>query len=249
MKIVRNDKKIADMNRLIRITSLAGLGLLLTGFFTSLIGQGRYLFLQWVALMLGILLWQVSKNFMQKFGRNPRTDLVLDEALQAAVPSSTLYHYVLPADHVLLTRSGPIILVPFVQSGEFTVSGENGDVWKWNKNIFQRWIGQESRLHNPTRDGEAQLDALVKFIKEKAPDLQEIPLGVILIFISPRAQLTVQKTRLPVLLRDEAKNYIRKHTGRALDKAVLTRLREIFEGEATGMVESGSAESTEENAP
>ncbi len=249
MEIIRNDAKITRYRRISQFASIFGLSILGFGLFLSLRGNPENFLIQWVTLLIGIIMWQVSMNFAYKYARNPRPDEQLDEALKGSTFKSYLYHYMLPAQHVLLTRSGPIVMVLKTQTGTIKVTGEDGNRWVRSGSLFKRFLGQEPNLGNPTRETQAEIGKLVDYIKEKAPDLDEVPIGAIIVFLAPagKLQLDAEASTLPVLHASALKKYLRKQLGRPLPQEQFHTLREIFslpEEEAESEGEEISAETT-----
>lgn len=235
MRIIRNDARIKKLRLTTQILSIGGLLVLGSGMLLSFQGSTNYLWVQWVTLLIGIVLWQISTNLAQRYVRSPRPDELLDQGLKAALPTSHLYHYILPTSHVLLTRSGPVVLIPMAQSGHFSVNGENGDKWHWKTPLLRRITSQQLRVGNPTKEAEAELGKLVHYLKEKAPDLPELPIGAILVFIHPGATLDTEKSRLPAVHVRDLKKFIRKVTGKAIPKEQYTLLYDLFEKSAEGI--------------
>ena len=231
MEIIRNEEKITRYRRISQFASIFGLTILGVGLFISLRGNPDQFVVQWITLLIGIAMWQISMNFAYKYARSPRPDEELDEGLKGANIKSYLYHYMLPAEHVLLTRSGVIVFSLKTQTGNISVGGENGDRWSRKGSMFKRFFGQEPALANPTRDALSQVDAVVKYIREKAPDLDEVPIGVIIVFLAKQGDVTldVKESRIPAVHISVLKKYLRKQLGRPLPPEQFKRLREIFD--------------------
>lgn len=235
MQIIRDEVKMKRWKWVAQAINFTGLGVLIIAMTLTFRSNSteQAFWVQWVALLVGIMCWQVGTNLGYRYTRSPRPDESLDSGLKAAVPKSTLYHYILPTHHVLLTRSGPIVLHPVINTGTVTVSGEDGDKWRRKIPFYKRFIGADPRFGNPTKEAEYQLGQLVKFIDEKAPELEEIPIAVLLVFTNPLVKLTNPKdSRLPALQVPELKKFIRKNTGRSLPADQYKKLKEIFDEEA-----------------
>lgn len=230
MEVIRDEAKITRNRRISQAASFTGLGVLGIGLFISLQGNPDQFFIQWVALLFGIIMWQVSMNFAHKYARNPRPDEVLDEGLKGAGFKGILYHYVMPAENVLLTRSGPIVLIPKPQSGTITVGGPDGDKWSRKGSLFKRLFSQEPALGNPTRDAQYAIGQLVKYIEEHAPDMEEVPVGAIVVFLATTSEVTLdtKESRIPVVHVSALKKYLRKQLGRPLPPEQFKKLQEIF---------------------
>ena len=230
MEIIRNDAKITRYRRISQFASLFGLTILGVGLFLSLQANPQFFFAQWATLLVGIIMWQISMNFAYKYARSPRPDEQLDEALSSSTFKSYLYHYILPAQHVLLTRSGPIVFVLKTQTGNISATGEDGSRWVRRGSLFKRFFGQEPALGSPTREAQAEIGQLVNYIKENAPDLDEVPIGAIIVFLAPTKdlQLNAEASRLPVVHASALKKYLRKQLGRPLPPEQFKTLRDIF---------------------
>ncbi len=239
MEIIRNDALIERNRRISQITSILGLAILGVGLFISLRGNPEQFFVQWLALIIGIIMWQISTNFSHKYARTPRPDEELDEGLKGSSFKSYMYHYVLPAENVMLTRAGLIVFTLQTQTGTIAVGGENGDKWSRRGSIFRRLFGQEPALASPTRDALAEIDKLVKFIQKRAPDLDEIPIGAVIVFLAKQSelQLDLKGSRIPAMHISVLKKYLQKQLGRPLPPEQYQRLREIFD-DPDGQVDS-----------
>ncbi len=230
MEVIRDEAKITRNRRISQIASFTGLAVLGVGLFISLQGNPEQFLVQWIALLFGIIMWQVSMNFAHKYARSPRPDEVLDEGLKGAGFKGILYHYVMPAENVLLTRSGPIVLIPKPQSGKISVSGPDGNKWSRKGSMFKRLFSQEPPLGNPTRDAQYAIGQLVKFIEENAPELDEVPIGAIVVFLAATNEVTLDTkgSSIPVVHVSALKKYLRKQLGRPLPPEQFKKLQEIF---------------------
>lgn len=230
MEVIRNEAKIKRYRRISQVASLVGLAVLTFGLFLAFRVQDNpnIIYIQWVILIGGILLWQAALNVSWKYVRRPRPDEQLDAAVKAVGGRNIFYHFILPANHVLLTRSGPIVFVPKAQTGRVIVSGEEKDRWKRRGSLWRRFFGQEPALGNPTQEAEAAIGRLVALIKERAPDLDSLPIGAIIVFTSPRVQLEGESKQIPAVRLSELKRLVKKQLGRPLPVEQYRRLRTIF---------------------
>lgn len=231
MEVFRNDKKIDRYKMIAQVASLLGLSVLGVGLYLSFQGDPEMATVQLITLLVGILMWQVSLYFSNTYVASPRPDELLDEELRKASYKSHVYHYSLPLNHVMLTRSGPVAFVIKNQTGKISVEGDEGDRWRrrgWN---FRRFLGQEPALGNPTREARASIGELVKFIKDKAPEIDQIPIGAIIVFTDPqvKATLDIKASGMPALHISDLKSYIKKQLGRPLPPETYRRLRTIFQ--------------------
>ena len=236
LEIIRDDEKMERNRRIGVFASGIGFAALLFGVYMNFQGADNLFIIQWVALLIGIMMWQISLFFTQRYGRLPRVDQVLDENVRSNY-TSHLYHYILPAHHVMLTRSGVMVFAPHPQGGKVEVSGEEGDRWRWNTSTWKKFTGAEMRLGNPTLTAEGEVAQIVKFIQKKAPEIEEVPIAPVIVFTNPEVDLDGKASRIPAVKAKELKKLVRKNTGRAMPKEHYERLREIFNAEAGDLLE------------
>lgn len=232
MEVIRNDAKIARYRKISQGASILGLAVLSVGLALAFTGNQAAIFYQWLVLIIGIMMWQVALNFTYKYVQRPRPDEVLDEALKSASYKSYMYHHYLPASHVLLTRSGPVVMLPKQQTGRVSVVGtEKGDRWRRHGSLFKRIMGREPGLANPTQEANLEISKLVKYVNERAPELDEIPVGAIVVFTQPEGKVTLEidGANIPVIHATALRKYIKKQLGRPLPPEQFRRLKAVFD--------------------
>lgn len=207
MEIIRDEQRIARLNRISKVTSFMGIAALVVGMILAFTSIENALGLQLLALGTGWLLSQIGIYLAHRYVRDPRPDQVLDQALGRVARNGRLYHYVLPASHVLLTENGVIVLLPKFQGGEISVSG---DKWKQKGLGLRRFFGQE-QLGNPTKEAQIQMEALASYINKNAPEVEELPMGALIVFTAadPK-ELDVQESRIPAMHHSKVKSYLRR---------------------------------------
>ncbi len=239
MTIIRDDQRIARLRSAGMWANFIGLGVLIAGLMLPIIiDDERMIYVQLLAIPAGWLLSQVGIYLTHRYMQNPRPDEVLDEALKKVTRDSRLYHYVLPVPHVLLTRSGPIIFVAKYQTGN--ISYKDGRWRQTGINFVRRLFGQEG-LGNPGREAERDLQKLANFIRKKAPGVDEVPVGVMIIFTKKAgSELDVADSPIPAMHYTKLKGTFKQKTqGPPLPETVYTALRTAFDGAAGKLVSEG----------
>lgn len=210
MVIIRDDKKIARYRKIGQIFSFAGMGVLVGGMLLVFLGDPRWFWMQIVALLVGWLLSQIGIYLAQRYLRRPRPDEVLDEALSKVAKDGRMYHYVLPAPHVLLLPTGIVILIAKYQGGKISVEGNK---WKQTGMGLRRFFGQEG-LGNPTREAENSVAAVASFLKKNAPEVEEVPIGPLIVFTTKAKQeLDLKRSTIPAMHYTKVKGYLKQHKG------------------------------------
>src|SRR5690606_28632859 len=118
-----------------------------------------------------------------------------------------LFHYVLPAEHVLVTPSGMIAILLREQRGNIRVRGQ-----RWQQRpIWQRlrFLLGELGLGNPSRDLRREINETLKAMPELQDPERPVPVDGVIVFYQDNVQLEVENAEYPVLRSDELKAKIR----------------------------------------
>lgn len=215
MKIIRNDKLIERNEKIGRYTSLAGLFFLIVVMYTWYTNynqplEGTRLYVLLVALLLALVLTQVSMYLGNRFGRR-RPDTTLDTALKGIPGEYTLHHYTTPVPHVLTGPAGVWVLLPFHQMGK-VIFEKN----RW-KNFgggfaqgYMRIFGQEG-IGRPDLEAESQIASLQKYFKKNLGEGEAIPeVHAVLVFLASEVEIEAEGTPLPAMRAKNLKEYLRK---------------------------------------
>lgn len=207
MVIIRDDKRIQRMRKIAQYTSFAGIGVLLLGLGLLFWGDENALLYQLIALGLGWMLSQVGIYLGHRYVRDPRPDEVLDQALRHAVRNGRLYHYLLPAPHVLLLPNGIVILHTKYQTGNITVEG---DKWHQSGVGLRKYFGQEG-LGNPSKESDRLVSAMANFIRKNAPGVEEVPIAPLIVFTTKNIDsLETKESRIPAMHYGKLKGFLRQ---------------------------------------
>jgi hypothetical protein len=208
MVILRDEQRIKRLKRLSQILSFLGMGSLLVGLFLVFLPNAENLFFyQLTALFVGWMLSQIGIYLGQKYARDPRPDEVLDEVLRKVARNGRIYHYLLPAHHVLLIPTGIVVFVTKYQGGNISVDGDN---WKQTGMGLRRLFGQE-RLGNPTREAALSVEAVASYLHKHAPSVEEVSIGALIVFTSKgNKDLDLKKSNLPAMHYTKVKGYLRQ---------------------------------------
>lgn len=208
MVILRDDQRIARLKRVSQITSFVGMGTLLAGLFLVFLPSTADLILyQLVALFAGWMLSQIGIYLGNRYLREPRPDEVLDDVLRKVARNGRIYHYLLPAPHVLLIPTGIIIFVSKHQSGNISV---DGDKWKQTGMGLRRFFGQE-RLGNPSREAALSVEAVASYLNKHAPSVEEVPIGAMVVFTTKgNKNLDLKNATIPAMHFTKVKGYLRQ---------------------------------------
>jgi hypothetical protein len=211
MKIITNEKMISRNAKIAKITFYASMAIFAIGLIASFQRPDDPSLLTWTmaALILGFTFSQVSIYFQNRFGKRPRPDEHISDALKGLDNKFTLYHYTSPVSHLLVGPSGIWGFLTFPQNG---IIKFDKDRWKqkggsWMMRIF----GGES-LGRPDLDASAAGREIATMLKKIYPEQTEIPwVRVALVFTHPMVKIEGEDAPLPALTTKKLKEVVRKY--------------------------------------
>jgi membrane protein implicated in regulation of membrane protease activity len=206
MIIIRDENRIAKMKKRSQQATLVGFLFLIGGFVLVFMEVANLFLFQLLALLIGWILSQVGIYLAHRYVRSPRPDEILDEAVKPAARQGRMYHFILPAPHVLLTKAGPVVFNLKYQSGDISA---DGDKWKQQGIGFRRFFGQEG-LGKPTREVQTMIENMAGFIRKNAPEVDEVPIGAMIVFTSKNIKnLNVADSTIPAMHFSKVKGFLK----------------------------------------
>ncbi|PKO21955.1 MAG: hypothetical protein CVU38_12015 [Chloroflexi bacterium HGW-Chloroflexi-1] len=226
MQISTNERLIKKRSRLGAYASLAGLGVLVVGTIVSF--RSQYIWVTFVAIIIGVTLAQYGSYSLRRWGRSPRPDQVLTTALKGFDDRYHFYAWSLPAPYVLLSPQGIYSFTTRDQTGQITVTGSQ---WhhKFTLGRVLLLFAQEG-LGNPTSEALDNAERMIAWIKSALPDVS-VAVNPVIVFIAERAQLQITAPAVPVLEPKGLKKWLRgAGKGGTVSNANLKALEELFNG-------------------
>jgi len=225
MQISTNERLIKKRSRLGAYASLGGLAVLVVG---GMIASFRpqYIWVSFVAIILGFALTQYGNYSLRRWGRKPRPDQALANGLKGFDDRYHLYAWSLPAPYVLLGPQGVYSFTTRDQTGQISVTGSQ---WR-NKLTVGRVLqlfAQEG-LGNPTSEALENAERMTSWIRTALPEVSAEVTPVI-VFIDERAQLAITDPTVPVVVPKGLKKWLRGDgKGPTISSADLKALEELF---------------------
>lgn len=209
MKIFINEKLIKRNSRTGRIASYVGLAVMAGSMFITF-RYPQWITLAYLLLFGGLALSQLGLYYGNRWGRRPRPDEQIDQALEGLDNRFALYHYYTPTRHLLVGPPGIWIILPYYQAGKIVY--EKGR-WKQKGGGFiegyKRAFFQEG-LGRPDLDIPAEVQSIGKFLKKKLPDTEVPDPKVVLVFTNQRADIEIENAPVPTVSASKLKETIRK---------------------------------------
>ncbi len=169
----------------------------------------------YLIVALGIISALIGLRAGRTISKLPVPHESLDVALKGLPREATLYHYWLPAEHVLITPNGIFTLTPRSQDAKLTFNGDKLTVHDSITKRLGHSLTQQS-LHDPVQ--EARLDAhrLATWLNNLLGD-RKITVQPVLVFTHPQATFTInEQPDIPILYADKRKpslkTYIREYS-------------------------------------
>lgn len=213
LTVVRDEVRLDRLRRIGLGIGFGGMGVLVVGFLMGIFMPAeQILTIQLGALVLGLPLSQVGLFLINKYGRNPRPDRLLDQGLGRAVRNSRIYHFALPAPHVLLSEVGLYVFVLKWQGGKIQARGET---FKQRIFFMRKIFGTES-LGNPAREAADNVRSLTAFIEKQDPTWAErdLPIQPVIVFTTNIRDLDIGEAALPAFHYTKLRGYMRQQLER-----------------------------------
>jgi len=213
MQNIVNEDKIKRGAHIGKIATFVGLAFLAGGLVVSLVLQDSpLLWLSFVCLLAGLLVSTIGTTNMNRWVREPRADQALAAGLKGFDNRYQLYSYYLPAPHVLLSPVGLFVLTAMGQDGRLV-----------------RFMAEEG-LGKPFAEADSQVQALRAYL-ERHGLADKVEIENIVVFYSPRAQLSLSATPRPVVTPKELKKEIRRERDKKLSGKLYGQLEDLFDQE------------------
>jgi hypothetical protein len=212
MKSYSNTKVIERNRKIGQYTSIGAFVILGIGFYIT-IKLPEELTFSFGALLLGFFLSQVGMYFTNRWGRTPRPDQLIEQGLKGLGREFTIYHYLLPAAHLLVGPAGIWALLPYQQAG--TISYEKNR-WKLRGGgaiqSYMRFFGGEG-LGRPELDAGSEIETMQRYFQRKLPEGSPQPeINAALLFVHPKVELQANDSPIPAMKPKEFKEFLKTIT-------------------------------------
>lgn len=209
MKIIKNETLIKRNSKIGQWTSLGALVVLGLGMYISIARTDLFVY-SIAALLVGFTLTQVSMYMGNRYGRSPRPDEKLDTGLKGLQNEFSIYHYMLPASHLLVGPAGVWVLIPYHQRGKVTFRKNR---WKMSGGGFlqsyMRIFGQEG-LGRPDLEVESEVAAVRKHLAKQLGESEVPEIKALMVFTSDEVEIEAEDAPVPAMKLKEVKEFFRK---------------------------------------
>jgi hypothetical protein len=226
MRTFTDEHKIAHGARLGKILVFGSLGFLVAGLVIAV--RMREVYHLWISLgclVIALVGSTVGFAYMNRWVRQPRADQALDQGLKGFDDHFHLYHYLLPAPHVLLSPAGLFVLTPMGQDGVIRyVEGQFHR--RFSPGRALRFLSEEG-LGRPFAEGDSQVGSLRQFLLQHG--IAGVDIQNVIVFYHPRVQIEVTDPPRPVVVPKGIKRIVRSQPEGRLSPGIYRQLQELFE--------------------
>ena len=228
MKIITNESLLRRNRRLGQIFMWGGMGALLAGMVVS-VKMPEKSGLSLAGLIVGFISSQMGFYFMNRWGRRPRPDELLNQALKGLDLKYTLFHYQTPASHLLVGPAGIWVLSPHYQNGTITFS--KGRWHQKGGNLYLKFFAQQG-LGRPDLEIGYEVEKVQDHLRKNLPEEKIPPIQAALIFANEKVQIQIDPDETPpaeTLHLSKLKDFIRKTTkNKPLSAEKAVEIQKIF---------------------
>jgi hypothetical protein len=228
MKVYRDVEYIKKRKRRATLTAVAGVALLGSAFWLASTGGQSGVFIAYIPLLAGTIIFHLGMQQVGKWNRAQRNDVILDAVLKDLGERYTLIHYPRigkrTIEHALVHPGGILTITSRELPGG--VAYRDG---RWRKvgQGLSRFFGMGGAfLGNPTSDTAADIQALDDLLIQ---DQLTVDVDGVVAFLNPKVTLDIVEPDYPVTNADGLKPYIASLPADAgLQSAVRQRVVEVL---------------------
>jgi len=213
MKLSINNKLIERNKKVAQITLFASLALLSIGFiWTMRNSEPSKSLIGYLILIPAYLLVQISIFMANRWGKSPRPDEIVVQALKGLDDRYTIYNFTTGVPHLLVGPNGVWIINPYHHKGKISYNPEkNQYLQKDGPNFIAKYFAQDG-LPNITREAYSLKRDLIKYFDKNLIQIDEEPLVVnlfyaddIILLTSHAPEINIKSGKLKVFIRKHVK--------------------------------------------
>jgi hypothetical protein len=232
MKVYVDRKKIGTRAELSNLASIGGLVLLLGSVLLPLFLAKipKIANISFLLMVVGLGTAMVGIFYANRWVRRPRPEDLLDKSLKSLADSYHLYHYpALPADHLLLTPNGVVLLETIGLAGNFSYKGgrwrEAMTIGRALRSIVEEHVGDP--IKSALRSETVLRERLAKVVEDT------LPIKPVVVFVHPNAELEVENAAIPVVRGEKLKKQVTIDAPR-LEQEVYEKIDAYLQGMTLG---------------
>ncbi|MEW6566978.1 MAG: hypothetical protein AB1449_02190 [Chloroflexota bacterium] len=198
--------KVRRYGKLGSVLSFGGLALMIAGIVLAFARREEF-FLILATSFSGLTLTQLGTLLRNRWGRHPRMDELLDDALKGMDDRYAIFHYLLGAAHALFCSAGVFALCTSDVDGEISYQG---GVWirlRPKPGLLSR--SRVQRLPDPAAQIRSDVARLRRTIARQLSLEGDLAVLPILVFVHPQAEVRAEGAPFPAVHIKKLKPYLR----------------------------------------
>jgi hypothetical protein len=234
MKVIIDRERLRRRATASHVASLGGLAIILGAVVLSM-SRPQWATLTTVLVFVGFVVSSVGIYFANRWVKKPRPEDTLALALKGLADVCRIYHYLLPADHVLLTPSGVVVIETVNLEGRFVY--RDG---KWKQQMTPgralRFFVEET-LGDPTARAREDAQGMSQLLDAHlSSDGPAVPVNAVVLFVHPNSEVIADSPPIPVCQPAQLRKRIPTHLPK-LPQARFEQVRAALD-ESAGVVRS-----------
>jgi hypothetical protein len=162
-----------------------------------------------LSLLVGFALSQIGIYFGNRWGKRPRPDEHLNQALKGLDGRYTMYHYKTPASHLLVGPSGIWVISPRSTRGMIYYNESRRRYVQKGGNLYLKIFAQES-LGRPDMEISGEIEGINRFLKQRLPEKVLPEIQAALVFTNEATQVEADNAPIPTMHIKKLKEFLRK---------------------------------------
>lgn len=209
MKISINQNLIHRNKLISQIMLYLAIGLIVVGLILSFTNLNKAsVFLSYLVLLPAYIFMQINIYMANKWGKNPRVDEIITNALKGLDNRYSLFHYTTDIPHLLIGPAGIWVIKPYHQYGTITYDAQKKKyTQKGGGNFLSKFLAMDS-IPDIGRETQAQISGVEIFFKKAGIKNYPKPL-VVNVFYRKDALLQTQNAPHLIIKIDKLKDIIR----------------------------------------
>jgi len=212
MRVFTNHALVRRNHNLGRALVFLGLATLAAGFVISFTNPEAVIIVL-AAAFVGTLVSQAGITFLNRWGRHPRPDEIIDTALKGLDDRYAVFHYGLGTDHLVTGPSG--IYAIFSRNDDGEILYQDDQFWQVRPRGGLLRRGGRSELRDLAREAGRQVDSAKSALRRRLDEADEMDITPMTVFVSDAASVKTgpEVGSQVVLHRSKLKDWLRRATG------------------------------------
>jgi len=207
MKVYRDVNYIKKRKRRATLTAIAGVALLGSAFWLASRGGQSGVFIAYIPLLAGTIIFHLGMQQVGKWNRAQRNDVILDVLLKDLGERYALIHYAQMGkrtiEHALVYPGGILSITARELPGGVAYRDNR---WRKVGQGISRFFGMGGAfLGNPTADTTADIHAMDERLSQEQ---MTVDVDGVVVFLNPKVTLDVVEPDYPVTNADGLKPYV-----------------------------------------